>query len=59
MAQLDDGRWVALGIHVFSHYCKLLPPGNYTPKKQGHTSVALHAADIARFTGFFLPMVHF
>ncbi|VDK54714.1 unnamed protein product, partial [Gongylonema pulchrum] len=56
MAQLDDGRWVVLGIHVLSHFCHHLDIKYYEPSKQAHTSVALHAADIARFTGFFLPM---
>ncbi|VDN29589.1 unnamed protein product [Gongylonema pulchrum] len=57
MAQLYDGRWVLLGIHAVGHVCQY-PPGNYRPILQGHTSVALHAADIARFTGLFLPLVH-
>ncbi|VDK75118.1 unnamed protein product [Gongylonema pulchrum] len=58
MAQTDDGRWVLLGINSFSGSCRELFRKTNIPAIQGHTNVALYAADIARFTGFFLPLVH-
>ncbi|VDK38337.1 unnamed protein product [Gongylonema pulchrum] len=57
MAQLDDGRWVLIGINSLSGPCAELFRREQSPAIQVHTNVALYAADIARFTGFLLPLV--
>ncbi|VDN35174.1 unnamed protein product [Gongylonema pulchrum] len=58
MSQLDDGRWVLLGINSSSSsLCRELLTRKALPTAQGHTNVAFYAADIARFTDFFLPLM--
>ncbi|VDK39963.1 unnamed protein product [Gongylonema pulchrum] len=58
MTQLDDGRWVLLGVASIATGCTELLKKESVAKGQVHTSVAFYGADIAHFTGFFLPLVH-
>ncbi|VDN19125.1 unnamed protein product [Gongylonema pulchrum] len=58
MAHLDDGRWVLLGVISFGTDCSKLLRRNVVARAQTYTNVALYGADIAHFTGFFLPPVY-
>ncbi|VDN49467.1 unnamed protein product [Gongylonema pulchrum] len=57
MAQLDDGRWVLLGVVSSGNDCPNLLSKKTVAKGQIYTNVALYGADIARFTGFFISPV--
>ncbi|VDK64879.1 unnamed protein product [Gongylonema pulchrum] len=59
MTQLDDGRWVLLGVVSYGSKCSMLLSRNAVAKAQTYTNVAFYGTDIARFTGFFISPMHF